>query len=676
MPYLTTLKKIFFAVLLVSAVSLLFDLPAPFKTVFGLLQAFYLPGFTFLLFMGDERRPRLDNIFIPLLLSPAILVLLVLAVHALSGSFHTSLRVSLVITYILFAVALLTRRGRGAGEPATVPAGILLVSISFCSIIIASYLVNDFLFYHDTCRHSSIANEIIYRGLPPMEPFFVDIPIRSMWFQHLFQAIWKELSGLSIFHSMWLFNLVSAFTFPYLIARITSLFTSKRKYILCAPVFAIAGLDAAGWVLLPLKLTSALFGEVRGMAEIARLFSAANLNSRYVLNLLAAPHTFIMNLLDKYLTIDVHHYSLNLFLLCFILVISIDFQKRAGFKAFANILLVMSGAWMFRIINGVALVLTVILAGLITFLFNRIKRDQKKPTYRSAIIPAIAVIVGAVGLVYYKRMTGEYTDGLFVPNRLSLNLTSLITIVSPLIVLLPFSVRALKWIFTSGKKEVDTFAAWILSLFILSVSMDLRGTLENYFIYPLFMLLIIPVSYRIISRLETVRGTRSIALAVWVVILFLVPPVLTVRGYMLEKPHSKHVMRRCQITEDERKIYDWIRDNTGIEAVIVEKNEYNVMPYYAYRRNFYMTSWEILNFGYKGEKVEKYKSIRDEIYADEPISRETIETLRNFEYEIFVVVWGEDLIGKPDLNGKFVSRPEWFEKVYENPAGTVYALKE
>lgn len=674
--HITTLKKIFCAALFISAVPLLFDLPVPFKIVSAFLQAFYLPGFIFLLFIGDERRPRLDNIFIPLLLSPVILVLLVLAVNAFSGSFHTSLRVSLCITNILFAVALLTRRWRGLAEPVAVPGIILLVSISFCSVIIASYLVNDFLFYHDTCRHSSIANEIIYRGLPPVEPYFIDIPIRSMWFQHLFQAIWKELSGLSIFHSMWLFNVVSAFTFPYLIARITSLFTSKKKYILYAPVFAIAGLDAAGWVLLPLKLAGAFFGEVRGAPAIARLFSTTNLNSRNVTYFLTAPHAFMVNLLDKYLTIDVHHYSLNLFLLCFILVISIESQKKAGIKAFANILLVMSGAWMFRIINGVVLVLTVILAGLITVLSNRIKRDIKKPTHRSAIFPAAAVIVGAIGLIYYKRMTGAYTDGLFVPNRLSLNLTSLITIVSPLIVLFPFSTRAFKWLFASGKKEVDTFAAWILSLIILSVSMNLRGTAENYFIYPLFMLLIIPVSYQIISRLDTVRGARSIALAVWVVILFLIPPVLTVRGYMLEKPTSKHVMRRYRITEDERKIYDWIRDNTGVEAIIVEKNEYNVMPYYAYRRNFYMTSWEILNFGYKGEKVEKYKRIRDEIYADEPISRETIETLRNFKYEIFIVVWSEDLIDKPNLNGKFVSRPEWFEKVYENPAGTVYALKE
>jgi hypothetical protein len=151
--------------------------------------------------------------------------------------------------------------------------------------------------------------------------------------------------------------------------------------------------------------------------------------------------------------------------------------------------------------------------------------------------------------------------------------------------------------------------------------------------------------------------------------------VLTTRGIMLEKPERPHEIRRYRISANERAVYEWIRINTNIEDVIIERNEYNVMPYYAFRRNFCMTSWEIENYGYRGEKVERYRAIRDELYGTAPIREKTIELLRAFDFGLYVVVWREDIEDDPALETRFEAYPEWFAAAYRNPDGAVYRLK-
>ena len=667
-------RRAFIALLFASAASLVIPLPGFLNGFFGFLQAFILPGIVFLAFLGDREQSSFDRMFLVPLYSPVVLVLLVLAANAATGSFHLALKVSVSLLYILLALALFTGRLKPGDERSRVPGEIVFVSLAFCGLIAAAYILNDFLFYHDTCRHSSVANEIIYRGIPPMEPFFADIPIRTMWFQHLFQASWKELSGMSIFHTMWTVNLVSAFAFPYLISRITSLFSSRRAIMIAAPIFAVAGLDAAAWILWPVRLVRAFFGEVSGVSEITRIIGDIELNSRFVVNTLAPDRTFAMNLLDKYLTIDVHHYSMNLLLVAFLLIISREFQKRSAFRAGANLLLIIAGTFLFRIMTGIALISTAILSCAVLLIVSRWRKAAAPPTFQKVLFPLLAALVFAIGMSYYRGMTGGLVDGIFVPDHVSFNITSLITIAAPLAVLVPFSLIALRKIYVSDRWEIMTLGAWAVSLAASSILADVNGTLENYFIFPLFMLLIAPISSEILTRIEDSRGMRRGLLTIWIGLLFIVPPVLTVRGYVLEKPASKHLMRRYRITDDERSIYEWIRDNTEIDAIILERNEYNVMPYYAYRRNFYMTSWEILNFGYAGDKVERYKRVRDDVYIGMSIPLETVELLKAFPADIYAVLWDEDLESIPELEKVFESHTDLFEKVFENAAARVYRV--
>lgn len=661
--------------LFLSAASLLLALPAPLRIACGFAQAFCLPGYVALRYLGDRARHRLDTLFLTLLLSPIVLTLLILGVHLFTGSFDAALRISLILLYALLFISLFLR---GTGEPAKdlrLPTRIVAVSAIFCGIIIVTYAANDYLFAFDTVRHSSIANEILYRGMPPLEPFFPDMPIQSNWIAYIFMAAWKSLSGLTMVHAMWLFNCVGICIFPVLVARIASFFTDRLAYILAAPFFALASLGSVSWIFFPLRFAAAFVGEVRGQAELARILEQMKMNGIYVVQYLNPLGTFAVNVIEKFLVIDVQHYALNLFLLCVIVALGDRFHKRPSARATLIFFIAMMGSFLFHIFTGVYLIGAVIISGFVA-LFERTIRKRRPPLFRSVIVPCCGVAAAVIGLRFFASFRGVYADGVFVPDRASFNVRNLLTIVVPLVILIPFSLRALRDIFAGEDGQHRLFRAWLVSFALVAVTMDLRGTLESMAVYPLFLLLVVPITLKIVDALRNAVGRRRMLLSLWIAVLFLVPAVLTVRGHMLEKPEIAHHVRRHRITDDERRIYEWIRENTAIDAVIIERNEYNVMSYYAGRRNFYMTSWEITNYGYRGEKVERYKRIRDELYSDEPISPETARTLASFAFDLYLVVWREDREADPALATRFDSYPELFRIVYENPAGMVYVFEQ
>lgn len=667
------LRRIFFLLIFLSAITLAVDLHPAIRIPLAFLQAFYLPGIVWMGLVGGDRRSPLESLFLPPVLSPIVIVLLMLAFHPMTGSFAASLKLSFGALYILCAVVL-ARRGRAGSETAPpVPNGILWTAVLFAAVIVIAYLVNDYLFAWDTPRHAAIAGEILYRDIPPKEPFFADIPIRTMWFYHLFQAVWKQLSGLSIFHAMWLFNVMTAFSFAYIAARLASCFTKKAGRILLAPLLSFAGLYSAAWVFWPLNFARALSGEVRGRAEIAQILGEINLNGKEAISLLAPPLTFPINMFDRFITTGIFPYTMCLFLLCFMMSVGGEAREKAKSRTAATILLLVAGCFMFRLVVGTALILTIILGAAIFALTERLRKRSRRHSFQTLVVPMVAAAAGILGGLYYHTLTDELRTGLFLPERMGVSVASIATIVLPLIALLPFSLRALRKAFSSHTPAHGMLASWMTALAALAVVVDLKGTLESFYIFLLFLLLAPLVAIEIAEAVQAARGTRRAILIAWIAILFVVPSVVSVRGLMLDKPKSQHHRRRYYLTSDQRSIYSWIRDSTGADAVIVEKNEFNVMPFYTNRRNFYMTGFEQRNFGYRGERVRYHKEIRDRLYSSDPLDTDIAGRLGGFGFDIYLVLWKEDLEENPELSRKFSLAPE-FAVRYENPAGTVYVL--
>jgi hypothetical protein len=420
-------------------------------------------------------------------------------------------------------------------------------------------------------------------------------------------------------------------------------------------------------------LLRTLVGEERGANEIRRLLSGIELNGADVIFTLTAPFTWLMNLLDKFITPTAFSYSCNLFLLCFIITLAFGHRLHSPVRTAAGLVLATAGAFLFHVVTGTVLILTMIGAGILALIVPRILKSIPLGRFHVIAVPASAIIAALLTFPYFLSLTSGGGGG-GLSSYLHFGITNLLTLAAPLFVLLPFSLRAARDIFGTNDEPHRLLSFWISAIVVIALFADLPGISENKVLFPLFLLLVPFIARRIVDALAGAHGLRRLLLAAWITLLFLVPPVLTVRGFILERPRTPHFAKRYALSADECEIYGWIRNETAVDAVIAERNTYNLPPVYAKRRSFMLNPLYTRVHNYGGEKVDRYAAIHRELFSGSGVSAETVAELRAAGYPLYIVVWEEDREAVPGIDAPFTAHPDWFEKVYENPAGTVYKL--
>jgi hypothetical protein len=670
------IRRLILVLLFLSAISFIPSMPPFVRIICGFLQAFYLPGFAFLLFLWDRESPSLDEFFIPLAISPIVLSLLVAAMFMLTRSLGASVSLSVLILYGLLLTGLV--RGKifqTSGTEDGLPRAVVLIALLLCGMVGIFYLLNPYLLARsDTFVHAPMVGEIIDHGIPPAEPRLPNAPIRYPWLYHLFAASFVKLTGLSIFRALGLFNVMNALVFPYLIARITAHFTRKRIHISLTPIYAIAGLASASWILWPVGLLRALEGEVRGREEIARILSEIDLNSYRVIYFLT-PHWMLMtNAIDKLMTITPFTYAINLFLLSFLLVLSRDFQKKAPFKAALTIAFFIAGTFLIHVVTGIVLIIAAAGGGMFMLVERLLRRREVLPNFHTLVIPALALLAGIIGLPYFRSLTGGGGERILFGNYLHFGFRNLITILAPFVGLAFIIKPLLKYLLHGEGLELKVLSTWLISLFGINLLIKLPGENEAKFISLFFMLLVIPVSIVFIDWIASARGFRRIGGLVWISILFLVPTLLTARGFLLNKPESD-ALRTAYMPGNERmRLYDWIQTDTADNSVIIELNTQNYTPLYAHRHTFIPFGELDMVLGYTGDEIDRYKRIHREIFSSKPLPEASIEYLRTLGCDFYILIWTVDLQSYPYLDERIRSLKSEFKNMYENPSGKIYYL--
>lgn len=673
---MSTEKRFLFAFLFAGSVSLVADLPAYLRIPSAFLQVFYLPGTVFMTFIWNRERSYLDNILLPPILSPIVLTFLVFFIHLFTGSLAGSLKIAVLAMYALLAIALVkeTRAGTGDGVYSRTEPSILFVSAAFAGLIAVSYAVNSYLIMRsDAWLHASITNEILMRGIPPLEPMLPDVSIRYMWFYHLFQASWTSLSEMNVFRAMSVSNIVFAFIYPYLICRLVSLFTDRKRHLVLIPLFTIAGLQSPSWLLWPLNFARVLVGEVRGMAEIKRIIASVDINSHRVIFALRAPFTFLGNPIDKFYTTTSFNYGFCLFVLIVIVISSAVVREKSRIRAAFIIFVLIYGLFLFHLVTGVLTIITVCGAGIYLMLTSPGTRLRIRG-FGTLAVPAVAVAAGLAGLPYFFSLTsGESGTEFSALNNLHIGLINIFTIAAPVILLWPFIRRAAKWLLSSDSEDRRFYAGAITALLIANLFIDLPGEVEGKVVFLLFILMVFPVSMMIIDSFHISSGAKRAWLAVMLLFFFIIPPVLTFRGFILDRPRGIG-KTRVVIDRDQGEIFRWIKDNTPVNAVMIENNSYGMMPVHALRREFATSEAFCLVQGYGGEKVLGYTKMRDALFAGDSLSEGDLYELRRLGLDLYLVVWQEDIVADRDLISRLESDPGRFEKVFGNSAGIVYSL--
>jgi hypothetical protein len=668
-------RQLFALLLVLSSIGFIPGIPSPLRAMCAFMQAFYLPGFVFILFFWDRSAPALDDLFVAPLFSATILSLLTAGAFALTHSLGTSVAISIVVLYGLLGVTLVLRNrfyaaGTGESKPFHI---VVLVSLLFGGAVGALYLLNPYLLLRsDLLVHGPLVSEIVDRGIPPLEPRLPAAHVQYMWFYHLFVACFVKLSGVPVLKALAGSNLVYTIIFPYLVARVAVRYAVKHGRVLAAPLLAIAGLGSASWVLWTVSLLRAFGGEVRGHTEIVRILGKFDLNSYRVIYFLTPEWTYMVNMVDRFVTVSGFNYGINLFLLCFLLLLAEDFQKRAPFKAALCITVVIVGAFLCHIVTGVVLIAAALGTGVVLSLGRALRVWGRPSNFLALAVPAAGLIAAILCVPYFRSLKAIGGETIRLSENFHFGLRSLITIFAPFVPLVFLIKPLLKHLFGERTPERSVLVTWLVILLVFNAGINLPADAELKFALLFLLLLVMPVSIVLGDWLGSLRGPGRALAFVWIAILFVVPPVLTARGFLLDRPETEALRRAVMPSPDRMELYRWIQTGTNATSVIIELNTMNMTPLYAHRHSFLPPlSWANMDY-YRGEKIEDYAAIEDEVFSEKPVSPWAIDYLRKLGLDFYVVIWTEELSAAPYLGAKFQTLEPVFREVYKNPAGEIY----
>lgn len=676
------LNIVLYIFILLSSVSLFAALPYPAALLCGALQAFVLPGYSVIRLLSDRNRAWSDGFFHSILLSPALFALTIIAswyASGGSGGMAGAVRLSAGIWYAVFALSLIVPGPKSIGKQPAVPYSIIAASLAYCALLLIAYAKNGFLLSRsDAWYHASVTGEILTRGIPPGEPWLAGLPIRYMWVYHTFSAAWQSISGTSVFHALAAINIVSALSLPYVVGRYVGTLTSNRRIILLATLMTIAGFESASWVLWPVGLARAFFGDVRGMAEMTRMAgeAAAQIGSINVIYFLRPVWAWLVNLSDKFLTITAFGYSLCLFVACLNIFRSRRYRKSAPIRSAILGLIVMLSAILFHMVTGVALISTVIGSSILVYAWSRYAERKTRSSSCDITLPIAAVLAGAAGLYYYFSLGSAESGGSAgAASYLNFGFKNTATIITPLIVLLCPAVHVFRKLARPEDRKTAELAAWVLCLLVLCLFVDLPSVNESKLIYPFFLVLGALISVEALKMMSEAKRMKKALLAIWLMILFVVPPVLTYRGFINARPQHPVEVRRHSLSADDMEILEWIGANTDPRAVIAEREIFHFAPVLSSRRNLYSTGGVLSVLGYGGDRYAAFAEISETLYGEQDPTAAEIKKAGTPGLDLYITVWKRDIADCPWLEGRFSRNSQFFSEVFSNDKAKLFRFE-
>jgi len=661
--------------ILLSSVSLFTDLPVQVTLLCGIIQAFILPGYTALRLLGDGDRTWSDSFFYSILLSPALFALSVLGSWYLTGG---AIKLAAGFWYAVYALSLIVHGPAGRDRKPAVPYSVIALSLAYCALLIIAYAKNGFLLTRsDAWYHASVTGEIFTRGIPPREAWLADLPIRYMWIYHLFCAAWQSISGFGVFHALASINIVSALTLPYVAGRYVGTLTSDKRTILLATLITIAGFESASWVLWPVGLTRAFFGDVKGMAEVSRMAGEAGtrIGTLDVIYFLRPVWVWMINLSDKFLTITAFGYSLCLFIACMNIFRSRRYRESAPFRSAALGFTVMLSVILFHMVTGLALISTVIGSVILVYIWARSTGKRIRFLSCDITFPVAGILAAAIGLLYYFSLGSAESGGSAGSMQyLNFGFKNAATIVTPLIVLICPAIYVLRNLARPDDRNTAELASCVLCLLALCLFVDLPSVNESKLVFPFFLVLGPLVSVEAIRMTKESRGLRKAVLAGWLIILFAVPPVLTYTGFIGGRPHDPVNIRRNSLSATDNEALEWIRTNTGTMAVIAERERFHLAPVYSGRRNLYSSGGVLAVLGYEGERHDALRAVKEAVYGEKEPTASNLEKAGTLGLDLYITVWKRDMEKCPWIAERLSRNTQLFSEVFRNDSMRLFRL--
>jgi hypothetical protein len=483
----------------------------------------------------------------------------------------------------------------------------------------------------DAWFHGAVIAQIADFGIPPEDPYTAGLPLQYMWFYHVFAYALSKVSGIGPFWVMSLINIHAVVGFALGAFLFSSVFGKTYAHNLAATVTVLFGMNAAVWVFLPLKALRAFTGEVRGMAEIHRIFALHPFDVSSVRRLVQVG--FVQEfLLDKFMVATA--FSLGLCLMAVLWWSAARYLDGAKREYLALGFFAAFGMVAFHTALG-AVAFAGIAGGLILLLAlrRRIHVQDTRPVVRFLLA---MVVCGICLLPYIYSVTHAKTGDKAIPLGFSLSKMLGIFVSSALVIFLAaFQTRRV----LAARDPVHRFLVWSTAAVVAVCAAINLPAANSYDKLPfVFFFPVAVVGGWTIADYAARAATaarRNLRFVIACLLAFGPLNIFMFAGYYHTTPF--HPM-----SDDEKKVGRWIHSATPRESIIIDSN-LDCFLLVAGPRRYYLASEGYAEiWGYDPSLIAARKRVKDNVLGPYPLERNTLETLGAMKVPVYVIARKDD----------------------------------
>ena len=535
----------------------------------------------------------------------------------------------------LCAVACLLVRPRPAGGPPADRAA-WLIALALALLVAVPTAVNPVVRESgDAMFHSQIVSEIRLRGWPPQNPSYAGLPMNYVWQLHVWGAALVEATGLTPFMVFpWIGGAMMA-SLAFGMYRLASLFWSEPLHRRLAPAVVALGMNALGWVHMFAQLA---LGPLRGTARAREVFGERmtfwflHPNAVFICRSMLMKADFVLcSFLYKFMCANAIGTALALIAATYVLV-AVRVRESGRGRLAAIALLAMSAAAIHPVVGvpaGLALIVGLALATL----------GPEGRTRTPA--PALAVVIGlslAAPILWFMLHTGLAGGP---PSRLHIVRPNLSPLAQGLLVVL---LPAL-WGWAAARRRAPALA--LLGLGFAAVSLAVAVAFDT----PVPVTAIYPVYTAYFGvALFAAAGVGMLAQALklrvggawgWALlaIVFLPDALMMFNGFARQGP--KWGLAGYPETPDEIALFDYVRDHTPVDAVVIDvQHAYSSsVAAYSERRGFFGGGdrSEAAVLGYPADILAARRHAVVRLLLEPGLDDSTLTALRAVPQRLFVV---------------------------------------
>jgi hypothetical protein len=537
-------------------------------------------------------------------------------------------------------------------------------------IVLVPPMLNPYIAVRgDTWTHAGIVMRILERGLPPEDPRFAAIPLHYVWFYNLFIALLSGLRGGGPFSFMTCLNGATAFATVGLTTLLALRVWRTSEAGKGAALLAVFGLNAGAFLLWPLRLVLALTGEVRNLDEVARQFRTTHVGEAWVIHTLAAPFAHMVSLLDKLMVGSPLGYGYLLMILH--LWAMARWLERGRVLDLVWLAAAAAGMMLFHGVVGLS-VIPVWLGTLGLALLLSSRAPWRGGRGRLAAAFAATLAGGLAATPYMISVASGWAPGTSGLRHSYIAPDPLMpwTLVTAGAFALWFAARPALRSWGEGATLRALIGLYLLAMIVFGCLVRLPEENQVKFVYQAFVPAVILAAAGFQAWLAP--RLRRPATAALLAVVFLVPPAVTLHGYILDPARDPD----ANVVEPagEPAFHRWIREHTPVEAIIVDSRFRNVVMVKGRRPLYLGTSSGPERAAFPMDQVVERRRVTADLYGPAAAIEDDLIALERLGRPIYVVYRPEDDAETAGAWGRLDARRDRFELSYDHEGYRVLRL--